>query len=76
MIEFGHLMGVFNICGAHIAKYYRWKEDEIPGKRSLVMICIPLGASFGAMFSGRLMQFGRRKAFIICDCITIASTTI
>lgn len=71
----GYNIGVFTSCQPCIASVLNW------GSSSTIWIPIMtalnfLGGFFGALFSGSLKSFGRRKSIMLADWITICGSII
>ncbi|OMJ92530.1 hypothetical protein SteCoe_4661 [Stentor coeruleus] len=73
---FGYNIGVFTSCQPSVSATLGWGGD----KDTYVMIMaalMPLGAMFGALSSSVVARkFGRRKALMITDLITLLGTGI
>jgi len=74
---YGYETGVFNQIQKNVAFDLEWKSEEKTLYLSLISVMIPLGATFGALISGKLANsIGRKLSFIILDVILIVGTII
>jgi len=74
---YGYETGVFNQIQENIAFDLEWKAEDKTTFLSLVSVMISIGATFGAIITGKIANIiGRKLCYIILDVILIVGTGI
>ena len=71
----GYNIGVFTSCQPCVAATLGWGSSAELLVPIMTAVCF-IGGFFGSLFSGNLKKFGRRKAIMLADWVTIVGSCI
>ena len=75
-IQFGYMIGSWNVVAQAYGKKEGWDEDELTDKMVIVMTITVLGAAIGSLFSGYLAFIGRWTCLLIANGVIIIAAGI
>ena len=67
---------VINVTQKHLQKHFKWSDDEMPLKLTLLTSIMPFACICGIFLSPCLEKVGKRKAFMILDVGFIIGTIL
>jgi MFS family permease len=68
----GCVIGEFDTIQINLAEMFKWDDLQRRHFSSLISSSLPVGAVFGSIVSGRILNYlGRRKSFILFDVISL-----
>ena len=75
-IQFGYMIGSWNVSSAAYGKLNNWDDDEQTTKVLIIQSLTTAGAAVGSLFSGNLAFMGKWKCIMVTNIVLVVGVSI